>query len=164
MRERVLAWAGGGIAVAVAAGLGVYFAVAGLGKAGQLASVASMFIGLAGLVASVYGVVQARREGSGSSLAAAEDQSVAGSTVEGGITQVRGVTGSVRIGNAPWLSAAGAAAAPPVRSPTSGLALSVPKPVPEAPGGGGGQSVTDSQVGGGVTQVDGAGGDVDIDR
>jgi hypothetical protein len=166
MRGRVLAWAGGAVTVAAAAGLGVYFAVAGLDKADKLASVAGAFIGLAGLVASVYGVVQARRDAPGSSSAAVEGgQSVAGSTVARGVTQVRGITGSVRIGDAPSPSAAAPAApASPVPS-TSGLAPSgVPEPVPEAPGRGGGQSVTDSQVGGDVTQVDGVGGDVDVDR
>ena len=72
MRGRVLAWAGGAVAVAAAVGLGVYFAVAGLDKADKLASVASMFIGLAGLVASVYGMLQARRDAPGSSSAAVE--------------------------------------------------------------------------------------------
>ena len=88
MRGRVLAWAGGTVAVAAAAGLGVYFAVAGLDKADKLASVASMYIGLAGLVAAVYGMVRARGDAPGSSSAAVEgDQSIAGSTVAGGVTR-----------------------------------------------------------------------------
>src|SRR6266496_2770325 len=163
MRGHVLAWAGGAVTVAVAAGLGVYFAVAGLDKADKLASVAGAFIGLAGLVASVYGMVQARRDAPGSSSAAGEGgQSVAGSTVARGVTQVSDVTGSVRIGDAPSSSpVAPAAPASPVPSSTSGRPLSG---VVGAPGGGGGQSVTDSQVGGDVTQVDGVGGDVDVDR
>jgi hypothetical protein len=165
MRGRLLAWAGGAVAVAAAVGLGVYFAVAGLGKADQLGSVVGIFTGLAGLVVSVYGVVQGRREGPSSCPAAAKGQSVAGSTVTGGITQVRGVTGSVRIGGPPSSSAAPPAAAPSVPSPAPGLAPpGAPEPVFEAPGRGDGQSVTDSQVGGDVTQVDGAGGDVDVDR
>ena len=114
----MLAWAGGAVTVAVAAGLGVYFAVAGLDKADKLASVAGAFIGLAGLVASVYGMVQARRDAPGSSSAAGEGgQSVAGSTVARGVTQVSDVTGSVRIGDAPSSSpVAPAAPASPVPS------------------------------------------------
>lgn len=166
MRGWVLAWAGGAVTVAAAAGLSVYFAVAGLDKADKLASVASAFIGLAGLVASVYGIFQARRDAPGSSAAVEGGQAVAGSTVARGVTQVRGVSGSVRTGNAPSPSApAPAAPASPVLSSTSGLAPSgVSEPVPEAPGRGGAQAVTDSQVGGDVTQVDGVGGDVEVDR
>ncbi|MGW9372215.1 hypothetical protein ACWGVR_19570 [Streptomyces xanthophaeus] len=42
-------------------GLGVFFAVAGLDDADKLASVIGVFVGLAGLGLSVYGIVLARR-------------------------------------------------------------------------------------------------------
>jgi hypothetical protein len=98
MRKRMLAWAGAGIALAAAAGLGAYFAVAGLGKASDVASVITMFIGLAGLAASVYGIYQARRDTPRSSEEGG-DQMVADSTVAGNVTQIRGVTGDIHIGD-----------------------------------------------------------------
>ena len=161
----MLAWAGGAVAVAAVAGLGVYFAVAGLDKADKLASVAGTFIGLAGLVVSVYGIFQTRREAPGSS-AAGSGQSVTGSTVAGGVTQVKGVTGSVRIGGVPTHSStAPPASAPAAPSSVSELTPSgAPEAVSEASEPAGRQSVADSQAGGEVTQVDGVGGDVDIDR
>jgi Co/Zn/Cd efflux system component len=97
MRERVLAWAGAGVAVAAAAGLGAYFAVAGLGRATDVASVIAMFIGLAGLAVSVYGIYRAHHDAARS----AEEgggQTVANSTVTGNVTQISGVTGDIRIG------------------------------------------------------------------
>jgi hypothetical protein len=167
MRGRVLAWAGAAVAVAAAVVLGVYFAVEGLGKADKVASVAGTFIGLAGLVVSVYGIYQARREDPGSSApTVGGGQSVTGTTTAGGVTQVKDVTGSVRISGAPThSSAAPPAPAPAAPSSASGLTPSgVSVPVPEASGPGGGQSVTNSQSGGEVTQIEGVGGDVDIDR
>jgi len=84
MRGRVLAWVGGAVAVAAAVVLGVYFAVEGLGKADKVASVAGTFIGLAGLVVSVYGIYQARREARGSSGPAVGGcQSVTGTRTAG---------------------------------------------------------------------------------
>jgi hypothetical protein len=99
MRERVLAWAGGAIAVAAAGGLAAYFAVAGLGRATDVASVVAMFIGLAGLAVSIYGLYQARREPARSSAGAG--QTVTGSAVAGNVTQISGVTGNLHIGGAP---------------------------------------------------------------
>ena len=76
------------------------------------------------------------------------------------------VKGSVRKGRAPTQSsAAPPAPAPAAPSSASGLAPSgMSEPVPEASGPGGGQSVTNSQSGGEVTQVEGVDGDVDIDQ
>jgi hypothetical protein len=161
MSSRVLAWVGGVAAGAAVAGLGVYFAVAGLGKASELAGVAGVFIGLAGLVVAVYGVRQAHRDAVTSSEAGG--QSVVRSSAGGGITQVHRAGGSVRVGNVPHAEAAPSAGAVRDPAPSSG------QPTPDAtglagkpPGTRGGQSVTDSQAGGGVTQIDGAGGDVDV--
>jgi hypothetical protein len=166
MRGRVLAWAGGVVVVAAAAALGAYFAVAGLDQAGKVSSVAVMFIGLAGLVVAAYGIVRAHRDVQNPSAAAPEGgQSVDDSTIAGGVTQIRKVKGSVRLGTPPPRSAA-----PEPGSPASSSAA--PRPAPSGasepasgtPGTGGGQSVTGSQAGGEVRQVDDVGGDVDVDR
>lgn len=158
---RVLAWAGGLVMLAAAAGLGAYFAVAGLDQASKVSSVAVMFIGLAGLVVAVYGIVRAHGDAQNPSAAgAAGGQKVDGSTIGGGVTQVRGVRGGVRLGT------------PPPRSPSiergspagsSGALGPAPSGAP-GPGTGSGQSVAGSQVGGEVRQVDDVGGDVDVDQ
>ena len=149
--------------LAAAAGLGAYFAVAGLDQASKVSSVAVMFIGLAGLVVAAYGIVRAHGDAQNPSAAgAAGGQRVEGSTTAGGVTQVRGVKGDVRLGTPPPRSPsvergspAGSSAAPGP-SPSGALEL--------APGTGGGQSVAGSQVGGEVRQVDDVDGDVDVDR
>src|SRR5262245_31048094 len=116
MRGRVLAWAGGAVAVAAAAVLGGYFAGEGLGKADKVASGAGTFIGLAGLVVSVYGIFQARHDARGSSASAmGGGQSVTGTSSVGGITQVKAVRGSVRKGGPPTHSSA----APPAPAPAA---------------------------------------------
>ena len=64
--------------------------VVGPDEADKLASVIGACVGLAALMVSVYGVFPTRRAtGPGAPLA---DQSVADSTVGGGVTQVRDVT------------------------------------------------------------------------
>lgn len=125
-------------------GGGVWGAVADLDAADKIASVVGAVCAVLGLALSAYGVMLARR-GSG-----AGGQSVTGSSVGGGVTQVRGVQGNVRIGST------GTPPAGPV----------VPPPAPSTPLAAppGGQSVTGSQVAGSVHQVDGVGGDADIDR
>jgi hypothetical protein len=85
------------------------------------------------------------------SKAAGRRQSVTGSVTGGGVTQVRGVHGNVRIG---------ADASP---GPSTGLPAA-PQSEPARLGGSGGQSVTWSSTAGPVRQVDDIGGDVDIDR
>jgi hypothetical protein len=161
---RVLAWAGGAVAVVAAAGLGVYLWVAGLSKASELASVVVGFAALIGAGIAWYGVVQAHKD----ALAADKDavkaapegaddgQSVANSTA-GTVTQVKGVTGSVRIGGSSQ------SASPSSPAPPTGRSSDTPPPAAPrtAPGG---QTVVDSDVSGDVSQVDGVGGDVDIDR
>lgn len=164
MRGRVLVWAGGVAAGAAVVALGVYFAVAGLGKASELAGVAGVFIGLAGLVVAVYGVRQAHRDAVTSSEPGG--QSVTRSTAGSGITQVRGVKGSVRVGDVPPAAAvlsAGTTAGDPVASPGQS-APDTPELADESSEVRGGQSVTDSQTGGGITQIDDVGGDVDVGR
>jgi hypothetical protein len=51
--------------VAALAGLGVYFATAGLDKADKLASVIGVFIAVAGLGVAVYGLIAERRSSGG---------------------------------------------------------------------------------------------------
>lgn len=139
-----------GVATGMAvAGLGAYFVVAGLGEASEVAGVVGLFVGLAGLAVSMYGVRQAHRD----ATAAEGGQSVIASRTAGRIVQVRGVRGSVRIGEKPPIA--------PRRS--SGEGGPAPGPAVEAEHAGG-QSVTGSEAGGGITQVDGVGGDVDVGR
>lgn len=164
VRGRVLAWGGGAVAVAAVAGFGAYFAAAGLDKANQVAGVARVFISVAGLAVSVYGILQARR---GTAAARVNGrQAVISSTVARGVTQISRILGNVRIGRASSPSAAvPPASAPAVPSASRPRSSSgVPEAVIEASEPGGGQSVADSQVDGEVIQVDGVGGDVDIDR
>ncbi|MFF5261226.1 hypothetical protein ACFY4C_19980 [Actinomadura viridis] len=61
MRGRVLAWAGGAVAVAAVVAVAVYLASVGLDKADKWASVGGLFIGLAGLSIAINGAVRARR-------------------------------------------------------------------------------------------------------
>jgi hypothetical protein len=140
MRGWVAAFAGGVLVV----GLGVFLAVQGLDKADKWAGVLGLFVTLAGVGVAVAGVVGARRQTSG--------QSVTDSTIGGGVAQVRGVRGSVRIGP----STAPTVAPAPPGSP-------VPPQAPSAPHSGG-QAVSGSSTAGPVRQVDGVGGDVDLDR
>ncbi|WP_346041681.1 hypothetical protein [Actinomadura chokoriensis] len=143
MRRRALVWSGGGVAAAAAAGLGWYFAAVGLDKADKLASVTGVFVGLAGLCVAFYGALSDRT----TNEVEQSGQHVRETTVGGNVTQIRGVGGSVRIGNVPAPS-----------RPSRTRDRSAPAP------GSGGQSVVESQISGDVTQVEGVGGDVDADR
>ncbi|MBO4161430.1 hypothetical protein JQN83_11490 [Micromonospora sp. MMS20-R2-23] len=139
LRGRAVAIAVGVLVV----GLGGFLAVQGLDKADKWASVFGVFVGLSGVALSVAVGVRARREAGG--------QSVTGSTIGGGVTQVRGVGGSVRIGPA---------SAPPVVSTPPGSS----PPQVSSPSQGDGQAVTGSSTAGPVRQIDGVGGDVELDR
>lgn len=139
----MLTWSGGSVAAAASAGLAWYFAAVGLDKADKLASVTGIIVGLAGLGVAIYGASSSRA----TDEVARSGQRVEGTTVGGSVTQIRGVGGSVRIGNAP-------ASPHPTRAPGGVAPASGP----------GGQSVVESQVSGDVTQVEGVGGDVDADR
>ncbi|MEV4927130.1 hypothetical protein [Streptomyces roseoverticillatus] len=132
-------WGGAAAAVAVA-GLAVYFALVGWDAAQRWATVLGLFVGLAGLWVAVAGLRRGRRE-------AAAGQGVVGSSVGGGVAQVDGTCGNVRIRH------------------TGGVAAPPPTPVPGAPAHpGDGQTVSGSAVGGPVDQVRGTGGDVDIEQ
>ncbi|WP_254876719.1 hypothetical protein [Verrucosispora sp. NA02020] len=135
----------GGLLVA---GLGAFLTVQGLDDADKWASVLGLFVGLAGLGLAAAGAAGTRRQ--------ARNQSVVNTVVGGGVTQVRGVRGSVRLGSAATPPTAAPPVAPP-SAPTGG-------PPAAASGGGGDQLVSGSSVTGPVRQVDEVGGDVEIDR
>ncbi|WP_156055975.1 hypothetical protein [Streptosporangium roseum] len=63
MAGRAWAWGGGVAATATAVALGIYFDRVGLDKADKLASAIGLFVALAGLAVSVYGIIQTRRSG-----------------------------------------------------------------------------------------------------
>jgi drug/metabolite transporter (DMT)-like permease len=145
MRRWVVAFAGG-VLVAV---IGAFLAVQGLDKADKWASVAGLFVGLAGLGLAAAGAVDGRRH--------AGRQSVTDSTIGGGVFQVSGVDGSVRIGP-------GTASATPPAPPTGAAAPSSAAPASAPTDGDEGQSVTRSSTAGPVRQVNDVGGDVELDR
>jgi hypothetical protein len=143
MRRWVLTLAVGVLVV----GLGTILAIQGLDKADKWASVLGLFVGLAGLGLAVAGAVDGRRRPGG--------QWVTDSTIGGGVTQIRGVHGKVRIGPP----------APPAQSAHG------PSPVPPSArtlltsgDGGDGPSVTRSSTAGPVQQIGDVGGDVEVDR
>jgi hypothetical protein len=143
--QRVVVWTGAVILGVAVAALGAYFTVIGLDKADKLGSAVGAVVGLAGLGVTGYGIALTVRS---SRRDRATSQVVASSTIRGGVTQVRGVTGGVRIGPKPM------AAPRPI--------LSAPSTSPPAESGG--QSVMGSHLGGPVRQVDDVDGDVDVDR
>lgn len=143
----MLGWTSAAVGGAALLALGVYFVVLGLDRADKLASVVGAFAALIGLVVSVYAVAVTRR-----GPARPSGQVVAGSTVAGGVVQVRGVRGSVRIGRSADLSLT-ASGHPPTGSPPT-----------SAGSGAEGQSVVDTAMSGPARQVDDVGGDVDIER
>ncbi len=144
MRKWMMAIAGG----VLVAGLGAFLAIQGLDKADKWASVLGLFVGLAGLGLTVAGTVGARRHTGG--------QSVNDSMIGGGVAQVRGVRGSVKIGS----DASPAAAPSPAASPAPPSA----PPPHSGTDGSDGQSVTRTSTAGPVRQIDDVGDDVELDR
>jgi hypothetical protein len=139
-----MTWGGIIVTVLACTGLGIYLALAGLSRATDLASIISMFIAVAGLGVSVWGVIAAR----GSQPVGG--QSVTGSQIGGHVTKVDTVGGSVRIGMPP-----------PVGAPTSPFKAATPGPA-AGEAAEGGQSVTDSEVAGTVSHIGSVGDDLDI--
>ena len=133
-------WGGRIAAVVVLAGLAAYLASVGLDKANQLASVLSLLVAVAALVAP-YLLPSSAGGGSESGSA----QQVTNTVVGGHLTQVRDAKGMRVHGR---VTAASPSAAPAASGP-----------VPE---GQGGQYVNGVWVGGNLTQVDGADGDITI--
>jgi hypothetical protein len=133
-------WGGRIVALAVLAGLGVYLSAVGLDKAAELASVLGLLVAVAALVAPyLLPASDQGRSGPGSA------QLVAHSVVGGHLTQARDAT-SVQV--------RGSVTSRPPKSPPPDA-----DPVPE---GQDGQYVNGVWVGGHLTQIDGAAGDVTI--
>jgi hypothetical protein len=142
--RKVLLWTGS-VAVGLALiGLGVYFGLAHLDDADKWGSVISAMAALIGLALTVYGIVLARRD------PAPGSQSVTDSTIGGRLIQARGVRGNLRIGP----DVAGSPAVSPA----------TPLGTPGDPPGAGRQTIDRSHIAGPVHQIDGVGGDADIDR
>ncbi|MET9959410.1 hypothetical protein ABZ128_10060 [Streptomyces sp. NPDC006326] len=142
MTARVQTWAGGVVATAALVGLAVYLTVVGLDAADKWASVFGLFVGLAGLGVSVAGMRRGEPRPDG--------QSVDGGTVGGGIAQVSGTGGSVRITR---------------RGTWSTSPSSTPPTQPDGvEQGSGGQRVRGATASGPIDQVQGTAGDVDIEE
>lgn len=144
MVQRFLGWA---IGIAGLLGLGCsiwLFLAVGLDKADKLASVLSFFLAAAGLAATVYGVLLARRASTGEIT-----QGVSDSAVGGGVLQVGRVRGKVTLRRT-------GPGAPVPGSPG-------PVPAPSTVDPPGGQSVSHSRIAGPVDQVRDAG-ELDADR
>lgn len=131
-------WIGIGAGSAITVGLVWYFAVVGLDKADKLASVLGLLLGIASFVMGWLGYTRETTPG----------QSVQNASVGGGITQVSGTQGSVRIQRR---GAPSSSSTPPPSPTTAGA--------PES-----GQAVGGSSVGGHVEQVSDTGGDVNIEQ
>ncbi|MFG2918101.1 hypothetical protein ACGF0D_35105 [Kitasatospora sp. NPDC048298] len=131
-------WIGIGVGSAIATALVCYFAMVGLDKADKLASVLGLLLSIASFVMGWLGHTRETTPG----------QSVQNASVGGGVTQVSGTQGSVRI------QRRGTSAGPTSPSPTPTTAGA-----PES-----GQSIGGSSVGGHVEQVSDTGGDVHIEQ
>ncbi|MFD8750085.1 hypothetical protein ACFV0O_03745 [Kitasatospora sp. NPDC059577] len=138
MSGRTQKWIGIGAGVAIAGGLVCYFAAVGLDKADKLASVLGLLLSIASFVMGWLGHTRETTPG----------QSVQNASVGGGITQISGTQGSVRI------QRRGAPSAPSSTSLSPTVAGA-----PES-----GQAVGGSFVGGHVEQVSDTGGDVHIEQ
>jgi hypothetical protein len=141
MTGRALAWTGGLVTAAAVAGLWWYWNRVGFRLNDALGWIGAV-VGVAGLVAALYGLKTDRRNDGG--------QAVTDSQISGGITQIRGGKKLTIRRNAPS-SKLGRTPTRPGHGGGQGSADA-----------GDGQSVSGSQVGGHVDQVDGASGDVDI--
>ncbi|WP_280314766.1 hypothetical protein [Nocardia abscessus] len=132
-------------------GLGIWlFLSLGLDEGDKLASVVGMFVGIAALGLSIYGVVLARRGTGGGAAPSTGGTSITGSVIGGGVSTISDVAGPVTIRR---------------RTPPSGA---VPPPAPGAPGRPRRQpasdlTITDSTVAGRVDRIRGAG-SVEIDE
>ncbi|GAB2627412.1 hypothetical protein Aab01nite_80800 [Paractinoplanes abujensis] len=122
----------------VLVGVGVAFGLARLQDADMWGSVIGALAGVLGLGLTGYGLTRARR--------GPAPQVVGRSVVGGGVAQVRGVRGNVRIGGPTVLA--------PPDAPGPSRANASPAD---------GQSVHGTWVSGPVRQVDDVGGDADID-
>jgi hypothetical protein len=147
MTSRMKTWCGAAAAAVALIGLAVYFALVGLSKANELASVISALVAVAGLGVSVWGIVGARN------ASAPGGQVVQDSRISGGVHRVGPVAGNARIGVGPRPSGSADA-----QSPKAAL-MTAPPTTAFSPGS---QSVTGSDVTGGVHEIDSVCGDLDI--
>jgi hypothetical protein len=139
--QRVAVWMSATVVGLTLAGLGGFFALAGLDKSDKLASVIGAFGTLVGLGLSGYGVLLSRRPSPLVPGAQRVDQVVA----RGGVDMVDGVGGNVRVGNA----------ARPVK-------VVPPPPAPPDRGPVAEQTATDVRTAGVIRMIRGVDGDVDI--
>ncbi|WP_199882028.1 hypothetical protein [Streptomyces sp. CB03911] len=184
MTARLQAWMGGVTGGAAVVGLAVYLGVVGLDDADRWASVLGLFVALAGLGLGVAGRRRERADPVGAVGPTQEEstltddpgadaqeararavssepvgQTVEGSTVTGGITQVSRTRGSVRIvqrGPAAPLAAAALPVVPPPDAPLPPAPGDVPAPAA-------GQHVRTTTTVGPVNQVHEVDGDVEIE-
>ncbi|MBA2949590.1 hypothetical protein [Streptomyces himalayensis] len=140
MTGKALAWSGGIVTAVTSGGLIWYFNRVGLEKATSLAGVAGLFVAIASLIVTIWGLVlQYRPSGGGQHVAA---------NVGGGVYQMRGATGSVKI------KTSSSTPTPPPTPPAG--APQPPRAVPR-----GDQTVSGS-ISGPVHQVDG-GTDIELE-
>jgi hypothetical protein len=104
-----LAWSGAGIAILALAGLGAYFVVVGLDKANKLAGIIGVFVGLAGLSLSVYGIMR-KRDNAGNTSPTVSSQNPQVKTqlniARMGSTQYAVLEGEINIHDGPAAAAA----------------------------------------------------------
>ncbi|QIQ06881.1 hypothetical protein HA039_13455 [Streptomyces liangshanensis] len=134
------------MAVVAVGALAAHLVVVGLDQADKWASVLGLFVALAGLGISVAGI---RRTTGGGGGGTGGSQAVENSAVGGGVTQVAGTGGSVRITHR-------GPAGPPLAVPPGATPTQAPPP-------GGGQSVRGTSASGPVDQVRDTTSDVEID-
>jgi hypothetical protein len=140
-------WGGRIIAVVAVVGLAIYLLAVGLDKADKLAGALSLVVAVAALVAP-YLLPSGQPSSAappGQAAASGPRQSVTDTVVGGNLTQAQDV-GGIRV------PGAATPATRPGTAPAAG-------PVPGAPGG---QYVKGVWVGGNLTQIDGADGDVTL--
>ncbi|MFQ6141518.1 hypothetical protein ACLMNJ_00385 [Streptomyces seoulensis] len=147
MNARTLIVAGTTVTVLTASSLAFYFSRVGLDKADKTASVLGLFIALAGLAISIYGLLETRRSGTTSP----STQKVSSSSVSGSNIQIGQAGGSVRIKRST------PQATPTPHNPNQSTS-------PPAINNNGGQEVQNSQISGSNFQLGSSAGDVEVDE
>jgi hypothetical protein len=142
MRRRSgLVWGGRIVAVVMVVGLAVYLLMVGLDQADKLASALSLLVAVAALAAPY--VLPPVQPSPPKETPSKSTQLVTDTVVGGNLTQAQDVNN---------IQVASTTPTPPSTTPTAGS-------VPPAPGG---QYVNGVWVGGNLTQIDGADGDVTL--
>ncbi|MET7861452.1 hypothetical protein ABZS81_30495 [Streptomyces sp. NPDC005318] len=112
MSGKAMAWSGGIVAAAASGGLIWYFGRVGWERASWVAGVAGLFVAVAGLAVTIWGLVLQQRADAGGQHVAAN--------VSGSVTLVRGADGNVKIKNSSSTIAPPAGAAPAPYAPAAG--------------------------------------------